>query len=106
VIAPLDDFVSRVNGPTAVAAALLVLAAIVVIRIGKVLLLAAIFGLVTGAVSLSQGNPPGTAAGHAIIGFAAATVTLFLVRLSKSPALWLLVTAAGVVAIMAYGFRS
>ena len=102
----VGDFIARVNGPTAIVAALLVLAVIVVIRIGRVLLLAAIFGVLAGGASLSQGNPPGTAAGHAIIGFGAATVTLFLVKLSKSPALWLLVTAVGVAAILAYGFHS
>ena len=64
---------------------LLVLAMIVVIKIGKVsdsgrhLRVPSLEG-----VSLGQGHPPAAAATHAAIGFGVAAVTLFLMKVTKS----------------------
>jgi hypothetical protein len=100
----IHQLIAHINLPTALAAAALVILIIVVIRIGKVLVMAAIFGAVAGGASLSQGNPPGTAGTHAAIGFGAAAVMMFLIRFTKSLLLWLVITAAGVAALLAYGF--
>lgn len=97
------EFLAHLNVPTMLAAALLVLAVIVVIRIGRALLMAAIFGAIAGGVSLGQGNEPTTAGIHAAIGFGVAAVTLFLVRSTTSLMRWLLITAAGVGALLLWG---
>jgi hypothetical protein len=97
------EFLAHINVPTMLAAALLVLAVIVVIVIGKALLMAAIFGAVAGGVSLGQGNEPSTAGTHAAIGFGVAAVILLLVRSTRSLFRWLLITAAGVAALLFWG---
>lgn len=99
LLIPVQDLLSKVDLPTAVAAAALVLAVIVVIKIGKVLLFAAMIGAMVAGVSLGQGNQPGTAATHSAIGFGVAAVTLFLVKLTKNLLLWLVITGAGVLAL-------
>jgi hypothetical protein len=101
ILSPAGDLLSKVDLPTAVAAAVLVLAVIVVIKIGKVLLFAAMFGAMAGGVSLGQGNRPVTAGTHAAIGFGVAAVTLLLVKLTKNLLLWLVITSAGVLALFA-----
>jgi hypothetical protein len=100
----VDQFIAGINLPTAVAAAALVILVIIVIRIGKVLLMAAIFGAVAGGASLSQGSTPETAATHAAIGFGAAAVMMFIIKFTRSLLLWLVLTGAGVAALLAYGF--
>ena len=106
LVLPGGDLLRNVNVPTAIAAALLVLAVILVIKIGKALLFAAMFGALAGGVSLGQGSPPALAGTHAAIGFGVAAATLFLVKLTKSIVLWLLITALGVAALFLYdGFR-
>jgi hypothetical protein len=100
----LQQFVAHINPPTLVTAVLLVFAVILVIRIGRALLMAAIFGSLAGGVSLGQGNSLKSAGAHAAIGFGVAAVTLFLVRFTRSLLLWLLVTALGVGALFLYGF--
>lgn len=99
----LQESFSHINPPTLIVAVLLVFAVILVVRIGKALLMAAIFGSLAGGVSLAEGNPLRAASAHAAIGFGVAAVTLFLIRFTKSLMLWLLITAAGVVAIFLYG---
>ncbi len=99
----MEALVHDVNVPTMIAAALLVLAVIVVIRIGKALLMAAILGSIAGGVSLGQGNTPMTAGTHAAIGFGVAAVTLLLIRFTKSLMRWLLITAVGVSALFLWG---
>ena len=94
-----------INVPTMIAAAALVLAVIFVIKVGKMLLFAAMFGAIAGGTSLGQGNPGSTAGMHAAIGFGVAVVTLFLVKLTRSIMLWLLITAVGVGALLLYGFH-
>jgi hypothetical protein len=101
----LDRLTDGVNLPTMVAAALLVLAVIVVIRIGRVLLMAAIFGALAGGVSLGQGSSADAAATHAAIGFGVAAVTLFLIKMVRGLLLWILITGLGVGALVRYGFR-
>ncbi len=101
----LDQLLAGINLPTAIAAAFLVLAAIVVIRIGKALVMAAMFGAVAGGASLGQGNPPETAGVHAAIGFGVAAMTLFLIRFTRSLILWVVITALGVGALLLYGFH-
>jgi hypothetical protein len=95
----------HVNLPTMLAAAALVIAVIFVIKVGKVLLFAAMFGALAGGVSLGQGNLPATAGTHAAIGFGVAAVTLFLVKITKSILLWLIITGIGIAALFAYGFN-
>jgi hypothetical protein len=99
-----NQFLSHVNLATMIAAALLVLAVILVIRIGKALLTAGILGAMAGGASLGEGNPPTAAATHAAIAFAVAAVTLFLIRVTKGIMVWLLVTAVGVAALLLHGF--
>lgn len=99
----LSRFLDGINLPTAVAAAALVLLAIVVIRIGRVLVMAGIFGMLAGGVSLGQDNSPADAGVHAAIGFGVAAVTLFLIRMTKSLVLWLVITALGVGALSWFG---
>lgn len=99
-----NRFVAHLNGPAVIAAALLVLAVIVVIKVGKVLLMAGIFGVALGAVSLARGLPPATAASHAAVGFGVAAVTLFLVKFTKSLLMWLAITAVGIGVLILFGF--
>lgn len=103
----VPGWISRldINLPTMIAAAALVLAVIIVIKIGKVLLFAALFGAIAGGTSLGQGNPASAAGTHAAIGFGVAVITLFLIKLTRSIMLWLLITAVGVGALLLYGFH-
>lgn len=103
----IGGWISRfdINLPTMIAAAALVIAVMVVIKIGKALLFAAMFGALAGGVSLGQGNVPATAGTHAAIGFGVAAVTLFLVKVTRSIVMWLLITAVGVSALLLYGFN-
>ena len=103
---PGGELLKDINLPTAVTAALLVLAVILVIKIGKVLLFAAMVGALAGGVSLGQGSAPATAETHAVVGFGLAAVTLFLIKLTRSLVLWLVITGCGVAALFLYdGFR-
>jgi hypothetical protein len=102
----VDQFVAGINLPTMLAAALLVLAVMVLIRIGKTLIMAAVFGSIAGGASLGQGNSPGSAATHAAIGFAVAAVALFFVRFIRQLGTWLLITAAGVAALLLWGMAT
>lgn len=97
------EFLAHLNFPTMFAAALLVLAVIVVIRIGRALIMAAIFGAVAGGVSYGQGSAPATAGIHAAIGFGLAAATLFLIKSTTSLMRWLLITATGVAALLLWG---
>jgi hypothetical protein len=101
----VDRLAEGINLPTMLAAALLVMAVIIVIKIGRVLLTAAIFGAMAAGVSLGQGNPAGTAASHAAIGFGVAAITLFLIKVVRGLLLWVLITALGVAALVLFGFR-
>lgn len=96
------SLLDQVNLPTAIAAAALVLAVILVIKIGKVLLFAAMFGAMAGGVSLGQGHQPGTAGTHAAIGFGLAALTLFLIKMTKNLILWLVITGVGVMALFVW----
>jgi len=102
----VQQLLARINVPTMIAAALLVLAVIVVIRIGRALLMAAIFGSMAGGVSLGQGNEPATAGTHAAIGFGVAAVTLLLIRSTRNLIRWLLITAVGVAVLLLWGMGS
>jgi hypothetical protein len=98
----IQDAIHQINLPTALAAAALVLAVILVIKIGKALLFAAMFGAMAGGVSLGQGNPPRTAGIHAAIGFGVAAVTLFLIKMTRSLIMWLVITGMGVAALFVW----
>lgn len=98
----VDRFLSHVNPPTLIVAVLLVFAVVLVIKIGKVLLMAGIFGALAAGVSLGQGNPPATAGTHAAIAFGVAAVTLFLIRMAKGFLMWLLITGLGVLALLLF----
>jgi len=98
--ASLAQLLENLNLPTAIAAAALVLAVIVVIRIGKVLIMAGVFGMLAGGVSLGQGHSAGTAGTHAAIGFGIAALTLFIIRLTRSLLLWVVITALGIGALI------
>jgi hypothetical protein len=103
---PGKSLLQDVNLPTALAAAALVLAVILVIKIGKVLLLSAMFGAMAAGVSVGQGSRPAEAGVHAAIAFGVAAVTLFLIKMTRSLLLWLVITGAGVVALfVADGLR-
>ncbi|HTS88599.1 MAG TPA: hypothetical protein VMG41_08920 [Gemmatimonadales bacterium] len=100
----LPNALGQLNLVTAAAAGLLVLAVIVVIRIGKALLIAALLGLAIGAASLAQGNTPSVATHHAAVGFIVGAGTLLLIKLTKSLLHWLLITAVGVGILMLIGY--
>jgi hypothetical protein len=102
VVFPGSELFHQVNLPTAIAAALLVLAVILVIKIGKVLLFAAMFGALAGGVSLGQGSAPAAAGTHAALGFGVAALTLLLIKLTRSLVLWLVITGLGVAALFLY----
>ncbi len=101
----LERLTAGVHLPTMLAAALLVLAVIVVIKVGKVLLVAVIFGVLAGGVSMGEGNPAAAAANHAAVAFGVAATTLFLVKIVRGLVLWLLIAALGVAALAFFGFR-
>jgi hypothetical protein len=92
------ELLAQLRGPT-------VLSALALIKIGRILLMAAIFGAIAGGGSLSQGNLPKTAALHAALAFGAAAVMFFLLKMAKSMVMWHVITAAGVAALLAFGFR-
>jgi Na+/glutamate symporter len=96
--------IAGINLPTMIAAALLVLAVIVAIRIGRMLLMAALFGLLAGSVSLGRGHPPAEAATHATIGFGIAAATMILIRIAKGILIWTVITAAGVLGLIFTNF--
>jgi TonB family protein len=100
----LGGLLSRFTAPTAVSAAALVLLVFLVIKIGRVLLMAGIFGAIAAGASFSRGNPGKTAATHGAIAFGAAAVMFFLVKLAKNMVIWFLLTAAGVAALFFFGF--
>lgn len=97
------SLLDHIDVPSMIAAALLVVAVSLVIRIGRALLTAAVFGCIAGGVSLGQGNEPATAGTHAAIGFGAAAVTQLLIRSTRSLVRWLLITAVGVAALLFWG---
>lgn len=88
-----------INLPTAIAAAALVLAVIVFIKIGKALLLSAMFGAMAAGVSIGQGHSTATAGRHAAIAFGVAAITLLLIKTTRSLLLWLAITGLGVLAL-------
>lgn len=95
-----------INLPTAIAAAALVLAVIVVIKIGKALLLSAMFGAMAAGVSIGQGNSSAVAGRHAAVAFGIAAITLFLIKTTRNLLLWLAITGLGVLALFVFdGFR-
>ncbi len=96
----LEQLVANINLPTAIAAAGLVLVVIVVIRIGKVLVMAGVFGMLAGGVSLGQGHAAAGAGTHAAIGFGVAAITLFIVRTTRSLFLWVVITVLGIGALI------
>ena len=98
----LDRLLAGVNVPTMVVAVVLVLLVLLVIKIGRVLLFAAVFGGMAAGVSLGQGSTPATAGTHAAIAFGVAAVTMFLVRMAKGFLVWLLITALGVAALLLF----
>ncbi len=89
----------HINLPTAIAAAALVLAVIVVIKIGKALLLSAMFGAMAAGLSVGRGNSPAIAGRHAAIAFGVAAATLFLIKTTRNLLLWLVITGLGVLAL-------
>jgi hypothetical protein len=99
----LTSLLHRIDAPTALAAAALVILVLVVIKIGKVLVMAAVFGAIAGGATLSQGQGARQATAHAVAAFVAAAAMFFLVKMTKSILLWLTITAAGVAALIAYG---
>jgi len=100
----IDRLIAGINLPTMVAAALLVLAVILVIRFGRMVMMAALFGVLAGGVSLGRGHPAEQAGTHAAIGFGVAAVTMFLIRIAKGLLMWTLVTAAGVLGLILTNF--
>jgi hypothetical protein len=99
------DLLAQLRGPTVLSALVLIVLVATVIKIGRILMMAAIFGAIAGGASFSQGNAPKTAALHAALAFGAAAMMFFLLKVAKSMAMWLLITAAGVAALLAFGFR-
>jgi len=101
----VGELLAQIRAPTALSAVVLIALVGVVIKIGRALLMAAIFGAIAGGASLAQGNPPGTAGTHAVIGFGVAAVMFFLIKMAKGILMWLLITGVGVAVLLAFGFR-
>jgi len=99
------ELLARLPGPTVLSAVALIVLVAIVIKIGRILMMALSCGSIAGGASFSQGNTPKTAALHAALAFGAAAMMFFLLKVAKSMALWLLITAAGVAALLAFGFR-
>jgi hypothetical protein len=83
------------------ALALVALAGLV-IRLGRTLLLAGIFGLVSGVVSYHHSRMPQVALAHAAIAMIVALVVFGLLKITKSCLLWVLITGLGVAALVGY----
>lgn len=94
---------AKVDLATFVAIAALVLLVWIVIKLGKVLIMAALFGLIAGAASLSQGYQPRDAALQAAIAFAGAAIIFFVIKLTKNFLIWLTLTLAGVAGLLLFG---
>lgn len=86
----VGHFLDHLDPPFLIVAVALVLAVILVVKIGKVVFMAAVFGALAGGVSLAQGTPSAVASSHAVIGFGVAAVMLFLIKLTKTM-FWLLI---------------
>jgi len=99
----VSGLLSRIDAPTAVAAAALVFLVLLVIRIGRILVMAGVFGAIAGGASLSQGSSPKEATAHAAVAFGVAAVMFFLVKMTKSILLWLAIHGAGVAALITFG---
>jgi hypothetical protein len=99
------ELLAQLRGPTVLSALMLIVMVAIVIKIGRILLMAAIFGAIAGGASLSQGNLPKTATVHGALAFGAAALMFFLLKVAKSMVMWLVITAAGVAALLAFGFR-
>jgi hypothetical protein len=100
----IDRLIAGINPPTMIAATLLVLAVVVVIRFGKLLLTAVLFGVLVGSVSLARGHRPEQAGTHAAIGFGVAAITMLLIRIAKGVLIWTLITAAGILGLIVTNF--
>lgn len=101
----LESLLHRIDAPTALAAAALVILVLLVIKIGKIVLMAAVFGVIAGGASLSQGHGAKEASAHAVAAFVAAAAMFFLVKMTRSILHWLLITAAGVAGLIAFGLH-
>lgn len=101
----LESLLHRIDAPTALAAAALVILVLLVIKIGKIVLMAAVFGVIAGGASLSQGHSAKEASAHAVAAFVAAAAMFFLVKMTRSILHWLLITATGVAALIAFGLH-
>lgn len=100
----VDRFVAGINAPTMIAAAVLVLAVIVVIRFGRLLLMAALVGALAGGVSLGRGHPAADAGANAAVGFGVAAVTMLLARMARGLLMWILITIGGVAGLILADF--
>lgn len=98
----IDRLAAGVNVPTMIAAVVLVLLVLLVVKLGKVLLFAALFGGLAWGVSYGQGSGPVAAGRHAAIAFGVAALTLFLVRMARGFLMWLLITVLGVAALLLF----
>lgn len=101
----LSGLLARIDAPTALAAVALVFLVLMVIKIGRILVMAGVFGAIAGGASLSQGSSPKEATAHAAVAFGVAAVMFFLVKMTKSIVLWLAITAAGVAGLLAFGIH-
>lgn len=101
----VESVLARIDPVTAIAAVALVIMVWVVIKLGRILLMAAIFGVVAGGASLSQGHSSRDAALHAGIAFGAAAILFFIIKLTRSLLLWLTLTAAGVASLIFFGLH-
>lgn len=99
----LGDVIARLNLPTGVAAVALVVLVFAVIKLGKILLMAGVFGVVAGGAELARGLPPKTAIAHAVVAFVGAGVLFFLVKLAKGMLMSLVITAIGVAILLMMG---
>jgi hypothetical protein len=101
----IEGVIAGINLPTAIAAALLVLAVLVIIKLGRLLLMAAVLGAVAGGVALGQGHTTENATAHAVVGFAIAAMVLLLIKFVRNLVLWVVITALGAGALLLDGLN-
>jgi len=101
----IDRLTAQIDLPTAIAAALLVLAVMVIIKLGRLLLMAAVLGAVAGGVALGQGHTTENAAAHAVVGFVIAAMVLLVIKFVRNLVLWVVITALGAGALLLDGIK-
>jgi TonB family protein len=99
----LAEVLSRIDGPTLIVAAVLALAMVLVVKIAKTLVAAGAFGALAAGVALGAGDTPAQAGARGALAFGVAALALVTIGLTRRLLVWLLISAAGVGALLLFG---